>query len=58
MKLTRLEIQVLEWAIENLIERAEKIERLTRLERSSYRDEAEVIRGIIERGENETEEVD
>lgn len=57
MKLTSMEIQVLEWAAADLEERAEKVESFINRE-SSFRHEAALIRGIIERGKNETEEAD
>ena len=56
MKLTMLEVQVLEWRIDDLIARAEKLEGLTGITYCSYRKEAAIIRNIIERGTREKEE--
>ena len=55
MKLTMREIQVLEFAAADLEERAEKVESFINRE-SSFRHDAALIRGIIERGKNEKEE--
>ena len=57
MKLTTTEIQVLEWAAADLDKRAEEVEQFIKRD-SSFRHEAALIRGIIERGKNETEEDD
>ena len=58
MKLTIQEVQVLEWRIDDLIARAEKIEELTGITYCSYRKEAAIIRNLIERGTHEEEESD
>lgn len=55
MKLTTMEIQVLEWTAADLDKRADKVESLIGRP-SSFRREAAIIRGIIERGKNEAEE--
>lgn len=57
MKLTIQEIQVLQWAAAYLEERAEKVESFFNLE-NSFRHEAAIIRGIVERGKNEAKESD
>lgn len=42
----------LKFAIDNLLERAEKIEKVLGVERSTFRNEAEVLQKLLERGTN------
>ena len=54
MILTTIEIQVLKWAAVMLDERADKVERIMNRP-SSFRKEAQIIRDIIERWNDEEE---